>query len=353
MRFTRLASSSALAAVLFTAAHAQRAADGAATAAAVASSMTAEQIAGALIDRSNSFMPEDKAAAESALKAEIAQDSTNPTWPLALGILKMRENEAADAKPYLKTATELAPNDPDALTWYANSLFSTINEASLFAKGRMAGQAKDMLIKAVEIDPGFVDARISLIEFYRNAPGIAGGSMKKAKENAEALLAYESGRIHGHRLLATIAMQEEDWDTANEHIMLAAKETTTGEDRARLLMAHAYGLLTEKKDPAAALPIAFEAYEILGDDADFSTLYVYARALAETGDCATAIPLFEQVLVLNEGAKTTRLLLAECLANEGQNSQAIAMYEEFLERFPKDDGASKAKKAIKELQKRR
>jgi Tfp pilus assembly protein PilF len=353
MRFTRLASSSALAAVLLTAAHAQRAADGAATAAAVASSMSAEQLADALIDRSGNFVPEDKAAAEATLKTAIASDMNNATWPLALGILKMREGEAADAKPYLEKAAELAPRDPDALNWYANALFSTINEASLFAKGRMAGQAKDLLIKAVEIDPGYVDARIALIEFYRNAPGIAGGSMKKAKENAEALLALPDGKIHGHRLLAAIAMQEDDWDTANEHIMIAAREAATGDDRARLLMAHAYGLLTEKKDPAAALPIAMEAYELLGADADFSTIYVYARALAETGDCATAVPLFERVLVLNEGARTTRFLLAECLAKEGQNAKAIAVYEEFVERFPKDDNASKAKKAIKELQKRR
>ncbi len=351
MRFASLASS-ALAAVLFTAAHAEPGASGSATAE-VAASMSAEELASALIDRSNSFMPEDKSAAESTLKSAMADDAHNATWPLALGILKMRQDEPADAKPYLEKAADLAPNDPDALNWYANALFSTINEASLFAKGRMAGQAKDMLIRAVEIDPGYVDARIALVEFYRNAPGIAGGSMKKAKENAEALLAYENGKIHGHRLLATIAMQEDDWDTANEHIMIAAKKAATGEDRARLLMAHAYGLLTEKKDPAAALPMAFEAYEILGDKADFSTMYVYARALAETGDCATAIPLFERVLVLNEGAKTTRLLLAECLANEGQNAKAIAMYEEFLERFPKDGEAGKAKKAIRELKKRR
>ncbi len=315
--------------------------------------MSASDLAAALIDRSGGFMPDDPSAAESTLKSEMAKDPNDATWPLALGILKMRQDEAADAKPYLEKAADLAPNDPDALTWFANSLFATINEASFFAKGRMAGQAKDLLMRAVEIDPGYVSARISLIEFYRNAPGIAGGSMKKAKENAEALLAYEDGKIHGHRLLAAIAMQDEDWDTANEHIMLAAKEAATGEDRAQILMAHAYGLLTEKKDPVAALPLATEAYEILGEDADFSTIYVYARARAETGDCATAIPLFQKVLVLNEGAKTTRMLLADCLAEQGRNSEAIAMYEEFLERFPKDDLAKDAKKAVKELNRRR
>ncbi|MGP1310994.1 MAG: tetratricopeptide repeat protein [Phycisphaerales bacterium] len=311
---------------------------------------SASDLADALIDREQNFTPDDPAAAKSALVRAMDAEPNNATWPLALGILTMRTGDAADAEPYLDKAVDLAPDNPDALNWHANMLFATINDASIFAKGRMAGKARDQLQRAVEIDPSYVDARIALIEFYRQAPGIAGGSKKKAREHAEALTKFDAGKIHGHRLLAQIAMQDDDWDEANRQALLAAEAASTGETRARMLMVHAYGLLTEKEDPAAALPIAKDAYETLGPDTDdFSTVYVYARALAETGDCAAAVPLFERVLVLNEGAKTTRYMLAECLAKQGQTGKAIAMYEEFLERFPSDDLAKDAKKALRSL----
>lgn len=332
------------------AAHAQRA-DESAVAASTAS-MSAAELADALIARDKGFMPDDVANAESTLRSAMSSDSTQVKWPLALGILKMRDGKAADAKPYLEKATDLAPDNPDALNWHANALFSTINEASFLAKGRMAGQAKGMLERAVEIDPAYVDARIALVEFYRNAPGIAGGSRKKAKENAEAMLAYPNGKMHGHRLLAQIAVQDDDWDEADRQFALAAEAAGDEDGRLQLMLVRGYTLLNDKKDAKGAIPILKEVFDARGDDADATTAYLYGRALAETGDCAGAIPIFERVLTMNPDARNTRFLYAECLAKRGQASEAIAQYEEFVKRFPKDDNAGKAKKAIKDLQKR-
>lgn len=339
-------------ALFASAAFAQRA-DESAVASSTSAAMSADELADALIARNRGFVPDDKAIAESALKAAMASDSRNARWPLALGILKMRDNKAADAKPWLEKATDLDPKNPDALNWHANALFSTINEASFLAKGRMAGQAKDMLERAVEIDPSYVDARIALVEFYRNAPGIAGGSKKKARENAEAMLSYPDGKMHGHRLLAQIAVQNDDWAEANRHFEAAAQAAGDEDGRLQLMLARGYAILNDKKDAKSALPILKEVYDARGDNADVSTVYMYARALAETGDCAGAIPLFERTLTMNPDARNTRFLFAECLAKQGQRSEAIAQYEEFLKRFPKDDNANKARKAIRELQKKR
>lgn len=352
---TRLVSGVAIALSLLIhagAAHAQRA-DESAVASSTTAAMSAHELAHALIDRERGFVPDDKPGAEAALKAAMASDSSDARWPLALGILKMRDNKAADAKPFLEKATDLDPKNPDALNWHANALFATINEASLLAKGRMAGQAKDMLERAVEIDPSYVDARIALVEFYRNAPGIAGGSKKKAKENAEAMLAYADGKMHAHRLLAQIAVQDDDWAEANRHFDAAAQAAGDEDARLQLLLARGYAILNDKKDAKAALPIVKEVFDARGDDADVSTVYMYARALSETGDCAGAIPLFKRVLTMNPEARNSRFLLAECLAKQGRAEEAKTQYEEFVKRFPKDDNASKAKKAIKELQKKR
>jgi tetratricopeptide (TPR) repeat protein len=315
--------------------------------------LNAGDLAAALVDREHRFTPDDPDGARRALRDAMAREPKVATWPLALGILEMRTGDAKAARPLLEKAAGLDPNNPVALTWHANSLFATIQDAGLLAKGRMAGDARDALLKAVQIDPAYIDARIALVEFYRNAPGIAGGSKKKAKEHAEALLAQPGdGPFHAHRLLASIAMQEGEWDAADRHFALAAEATDDEDTRRRIALARAYSMLNDRKDAAAALPLARQVYEASGDEADVATLYVYGRALAETGEHAAAAPLLARVLDETPDSKQTRLVYAECLAKQGRKTEAIAQYEEFLKRHPKDDNAGKAKKAIRELQKR-
>lgn len=353
MPSTRLAPCALLALSLFSGAapanQPQRVSETAATA--TSETMSAEQLADALLERDRGFLPDDMPGAERTLRAAMDREPREARWPLALGLLKMRDDKASDAKPLLAKATELAPDNADALNWHANALFATIDEAGLLAKGRMAGQAKDMLERAVAIDPSYVDARIALVEFYRNAPGIAGGSTKKAKEHAEAMLAQPGGAFHGHRLLAQMAAKAKDWNEADRQFALAAKAAGDEDDALQITLARGYMVLNDKKDAAGALAILKQVYDARGVSADATTVYLYARALAETGDCSAAIPLFERVLELNPGARHTRFLLAECLAKSGDTPGAIARYEDFLERFPDDDNAGKAKKALRELKK--
>ena len=108
----------------------------------------------------------------------------------------------------------------------------------------------------------------------------------------------------------------------------------------------------DKKDPNAALPHLRRAYELAASEPDVSTLYLYGRALAETGRCADAIPLLEQAIAINELAKNTRLTLADCYAKQGRKQDAIRQYDEFLRLYPDDDQARTARRAIRDLQKK-
>src|SRR5215471_6253147 len=62
--------------------------------------------------------------------------------------------------------------------------------------------------RAVELDPGNVQARADLGEFYAEAPAIIGGGKDKARQQAEALMFLNPAM--GHWVLARIAEKDKD-----------------------------------------------------------------------------------------------------------------------------------------------
>lgn len=312
----------------------------------------AEDFARSILDRSGAPLDESRRTdARAALDAARRQDPANARWPLALGVLSIAERAPADARSLLERSIALDATIADAHYWHATAIFSTINDAGMLAKGRLAGQGRSALERAIELDPDYIAARIALAEFYRNAPGIAGGSMRKAQQQAESLLTIEGGQPHGHRLLGAIAMSEKQWADAERHYSAAVEASTTDRERSSVLVSLGYGLLLEKKDASAALPHLRRAYELRAGDADTTTLFLYGRALAETGACADAIPLLERAVALNADAKNTRLTLADCYAKQGRRADAVSQYEEFIRRFPSDDLTRQARRSLRDLQK--
>jgi tetratricopeptide (TPR) repeat protein len=68
------------------------------------------------------------------------------------------------------------------------------------------------LQKAVELDPANVEARVSLAGYYLNAPSIAGGSKKKARQQAEEIVKYDE--VRGNGILAGVLIKDEKYDEA-------------------------------------------------------------------------------------------------------------------------------------------
>lgn len=81
------------------------------------------------------------------------------------------------------------------------------------------GQVRDEFVKALEIDPTFYPARSGLVQFYLMVPGIAGGSVSKARDVAQAavarqpeyakllnasILQYDDKAADAERLLGTV-----------------------------------------------------------------------------------------------------------------------------------------------------
>jgi tetratricopeptide (TPR) repeat protein len=72
----------------------------------------------------------------------------------------------------------------------------------------LARRARASFERAVELDPGNVQARADLGEFYAEAPAIIGGGKDKARQQAEALMSLNPAM--GHWVLARIAEKDKD-----------------------------------------------------------------------------------------------------------------------------------------------
>jgi tetratricopeptide (TPR) repeat protein len=66
------------------------------------------------------------------------------------------------------------------------------------------GSVRDAFARALELDPGFTPARAGLVQFYLMVPGLAGGSVSKAREiaQAESQRAPEYGKVLNAMILA-------------------------------------------------------------------------------------------------------------------------------------------------------
>ena len=105
---------------------------------------------------------------------------------LGLGLANVDQNpDAAVAR--LEKAVALEPRRSRFHSWLGLMYISQTQGKSMLSAMGLARKSKAELEKAVELDPADPDARQALLGYYLNAPGIAGGSMAKAKEQAASL----------------------------------------------------------------------------------------------------------------------------------------------------------------------
>lgn len=322
--------------------------------------MTGAAAVEALLAHSDGFNIGFPEGQQEAIIAAIERDAqVNPKDArLALGmalIEQTRDNPKA-AREAAERAVELDPNSALAQYWLGNAVFGTINDAGMLEKASLASKGKKAYEKAVELDPNLVPARYAMAQFYIGAPGIAGGSTKKAREQAEALLTIDGGAFYGQSLLGQLAAKDKKWADMEKAYAaaLAAAEEADADDAAALrrsaLMAWSWSLIDAKKDPAAALPVIERMATDLPPD-DPTALFLRARALQGLERWAEAAADYRAALALRPEAVNSGFYLGLCLEESGDKAGALEAYEAFIERHPDEDRVGEAKKAVKRLKK--
>jgi tetratricopeptide (TPR) repeat protein len=158
-----------------------------------------------------------------------------------------------------------------------------------------AGRIRDEFARALELDPAFFDARSGLVQYYLYVPGIAGGSVAKARETAQAIAARQPE--HAKLLNALILRYEDKLPEAER--MLASVQAGTDRDLQDELreqwLAVAFGWL-QHEEPAKARGIFERVAKDKPEDA--TAHYGLARALADDQQWDASIAALERAAAL-------------------------------------------------------
>lgn len=244
----------------------------------------------------------------------------------------------------LEEAARLEPGRAQYQLWLGMVYGEKAGRVGIFKAAHYAGKCKSAFEKAVELDPKDPAARESLIQFYLHAPSIAGGSLQKAKEQAEVLRRVD--RCRGLVAQGAIAGREGDRRRAEG---LYREALAACPDRSLPYNALGYFLLEEKR-PAEAVEV-FRA-NVAAVPRDPNAHDSLGEALLAQGRVREAAAEYGRALEMNGYFSPSWLGLARCRELEGRRAEACAALRRYLALEPAGPRAEKARKRLAELEKR-
>lgn len=150
--------------------------------------------------------------AQQAFEALALKDPENADIQFYLGRLALQRDDPAKAVVYLEKAVALVPGDSRFHLRLGDAYGRSAQKAGLFSKMGLAAKCRAEYEKAVELDPKSLDARLSLLGFYQQAPAIAGGGLDKAHIQAEEIKKLDANR--GRIAVAGLYVVEKKYDLA-------------------------------------------------------------------------------------------------------------------------------------------
>jgi tetratricopeptide (TPR) repeat protein len=148
----------------------------------------------------------------SALDAQ--EDSARSAYEQ--GRAAMRERKTDAAVKAFERATVLAPSSSEYHLWLGHAYVRQLGEVNFLRKASVGRRIGAQYDKAVALDSTSVEAAQARVDFNLEAPGIVGGSVDKAKAEAERLRKLSPYRAAFAR--AKIAEKEKDWDLVTREL---------------------------------------------------------------------------------------------------------------------------------------
>lgn len=122
--------------------------------------------------------------------------------------LRLSQGRTEDAVDLAEDLADIAPDDATAQLWLGNAYGNRIGQVGMLSQAMMAPKLRDAFKRAVELDPDQHEARVTLVEYYLQAPAIAGGSVDEAKKQSAELARRDPPR--GHYTRGRIALHEKN-----------------------------------------------------------------------------------------------------------------------------------------------
>src|ERR1700682_5084667 len=129
---------------------------------------------------------------------------------VAKGVAAMQAGDDDKAIDLLKQAAATSPKNAEDHCHLGEAYGEAAQKAGVFSQMSLAMKVREEFETAVALDPNNLDARMALVEFYLRAPGIAGGSVEKARQQAEEIRKRDA--LEGHHAMARIHNYEKKPD---------------------------------------------------------------------------------------------------------------------------------------------
>lgn len=141
---------------------------------------------------------------------------------IAAGRAALDRNDFDQAISQFERATAAQPNSAAAHYYLGLAHGAKAQKAGMFGGLSHIKTTVDEWNRAVALDPGYFNARLRLIEFYMNAPSIAGGSEEKAMQIAAEAKKHDA--LEGHRAYARLYTTQKKFDLATKEMVEAVRE---------------------------------------------------------------------------------------------------------------------------------
>lgn len=266
---------------------------------------------------------------EQLARQRLAQRGDDEQAVLAQALVAMTSGDGKQRQAAIQQAETCLQGKPDAAP--CHYALGSVLAVHAMSQGVMkvvasVGRVKHSLERAVALAPQWYLGRGALVEFYAQAPSVAGGSVDKARAVARAAPVPDQARV----LEARIAVKEDQFD----HALALLAEVKPGQDAAldadlrQWWLAAGIGLLGDGKADAARA--AFERLA-RAQPQQAAGPYGLGRLASDTGAPAEAIKRFEQSAKL-KGADRLPLDYRIGLAQQalGHNDEARASYDRFV-----------------------
>jgi tetratricopeptide (TPR) repeat protein len=263
-----------------------------------------------------------------------------------LGRALTRASQGEAAVAALARAVELAPARGDYHLHLAAALGLQVSQVGMLKKMSLGKRAKEHMFRAVELDPASIRAHEALMQFYVQAPGIAGGSIEKAHEQAAVVARLDPAQ--GLRLEALLARA----DKKPEAEIVAAWERAIAAPGAPPETRLQYGFFLQAEEKWDAAFAQFEAL-VKERPGDGAPLYQIGRTAALSGQrLADGEKALRGYLEAGPKAESdpareaAHWRLGQVLARAKRRDEARAEYQAALKENP---DYAQAREALEEL----
>lgn len=287
------------------------------------------------LEKASHLLKARPAEAQAVLERVIQADPRNAEALVMLGEVYLRLHNPTKAQECADKALRINPSRAATHCLRANALGAQIGQASLFKKMSMANDIRAEYEKALQLDPRNRGAREGLMQFYLQAPGIAGGGMDKAAAFAEQTLGVDPAL--GHSMKALLHQRKKDLGAAQAEYRLAIAADPryapayNAVGYVELEMKQTDMALDHFRKQVALEPENANSYDSLGD------------GLMAKGQVDEAIAAYRRATVLDPGFSAPFYHLGQALERKGQGAEAVAQYRQIASLRPEDRYARLAK----------